>query len=312
MAALLLPALAVRATHNPQSDDIIKLAVGTWGMTCQGTSTLQDCTWTNFDNISWDAKVQPGTGDLTSLSTAASVFGVDSYSQSWMNSMHTVACLDSKTVAVFVRTVWALTSAGDVTPVTIPNECNLTGGLKIFLNVAGQIDHYEYWMNASVIPPATPTPSPTPTPTPQPTATPTPTPKPTVKPTPTPSATPRATASPTAGQTTTASPTATATATATSSATTTATASSPTASASPEQGVSGATGTPGEKPGREGWANTVPSPDMVSTKPGDIGGSLALAVLLILVMAFPGELFNNTFQANYDEIAGWFGWKKKS
>lgn len=64
--------------------------------------------------------------------------------------------------------------------------------------------------------------------------------------------------------------------------------------------------------GGEGWAAGVPSPDKVSTKPIDVGGSLALAILLMLLMAFPGELFNNTFQANYDEIAGWFGWKKKS
>ena len=50
----------------------------------------------------------------------------------------------------------------------------------------------------------------------------------------------------------------------------------------------------------------------MSTKPGDVASSLGLAILLILVMAFPGELFNNTVQANYEEIAGWFGGKKES
>jgi uncharacterized membrane protein YagU involved in acid resistance len=42
-----------------------------------------------------------------------------------------------------------------------------------------------------------------------------------------------------------------------------------------------------------------------------VASSLAIALLLMFLMAFPGELFNDTFQANYDEIAGWLGWKKK-
>jgi len=75
-------------------------------------------------------------------------------------------------------------------------------------------------------------------------------------------------------------------------------------------------GTPAEpSPGSalvRDWSNEVPSPDKVSTKPGDVASSLALAILLMLVMAFPGELFNNTVQANYAEIAGWFGKKESS
>ena len=38
---------------------------------------------------------------------------------------------------------------------------------------------------------------------------------------------------------------------------------------------------------------------------GAVGGSAFLALLLLLVMAFPGELFNSTVESNYDEIAGW-------
>jgi hypothetical protein len=90
----------------------------------------------------------------------------------------------------------------------------------------------------------------------------------------------------------------------------------PTPSSKPEQGVGGGVGSPSQPSGGLGapagdWSDEVPSPDEVSTKPGDIASSLALAILLMLVMAFPGELFNNTVQANYPEIAGWFG-KKKS
>lgn len=38
---------------------------------------------------------------------------------------------------------------------------------------------------------------------------------------------------------------------------------------------------------------------------GTVGASALLALLLLLVMAFPGELFNSTVESNYDEIAGW-------
>jgi hypothetical protein len=44
----------------------------------------------------------------------------------------------------------------------------------------------------------------------------------------------------------------------------------------------------------------------VSTDGGAAGGSLVLALLLLLIIGFIGELFNNTVENNYDEIAGWF------
>jgi hypothetical protein len=37
-----------------------------------------------------------------------------------------------------------------------------------------------------------------------------------------------------------------------------------------------------------------------------VGGSLLLALLLLLIIAFAGELFNNTVESNYTEISGWF------
>jgi hypothetical protein len=44
----------------------------------------------------------------------------------------------------------------------------------------------------------------------------------------------------------------------------------------------------------------------VNAEGGAIGGSLLLALLLLLIVGFIGELFNNTVENNYDEIAGWF------
>jgi hypothetical protein len=43
----------------------------------------------------------------------------------------------------------------------------------------------------------------------------------------------------------------------------------------------------------------------VSLEPATLAGSAALAILLLLFIAFTSELFNDTFEANYDEIAGW-------
>jgi len=44
----------------------------------------------------------------------------------------------------------------------------------------------------------------------------------------------------------------------------------------------------------------------VNSDGGALGGSLLLALLLLLIIGFVGELFNNTVETNYDEIAGWF------
>jgi hypothetical protein len=49
---------------------------------------------------------------------------------------------------------------------------------------------------------------------------------------------------------------------------------------------------------------------------GAIGGSLLLALLMLLIIGFAGELFNNTVENNYEEISGWFrkgplGWARR-
>lgn len=61
-------------------------------------------------------------------------------------------------------------------------------------------------------------------------------------------------------------------------------------------------------PGRDGWAQSVRGAGEVSTKPADVAGSAVVALLLLVVMGFIGELFNNTMETNYDRISGW--WEK--
>jgi hypothetical protein len=66
------------------------------------------------------------------------------------------------------------------------------------------------------------------------------------------------------------------------------------------------------QPGRaaEGlvWSESVPSVGAVSTDAASIGISALAAVLLIVLMGFIGELFNNTVETNYDRMRGW--WRK--
>ncbi|GAC1331039.1 MAG: hypothetical protein NVSMB17_08830 [Candidatus Dormibacteria bacterium] len=57
-----------------------------------------------------------------------------------------------------------------------------------------------------------------------------------------------------------------------------------------------------------GVATTLRSPAQVPLDPVDVGRSALLAAGLVFLVAFPGELFNSTLQAHYDEVVGWFGW----
>ncbi len=52
----------------------------------------------------------------------------------------------------------------------------------------------------------------------------------------------------------------------------------------------------------------MPGAGDVSTKPADLGGSALAAGLMLVVMGFIGELFNNTMETNYDRILAW--WQK--
>jgi hypothetical protein len=78
--------------------------------------------------------------------------------------------------------------------------------------------------------------------------------------------------------------------------------------------VAGATFTPepsvppqAPNQGVGGWPGSVPAAGDVSTKAADLGVSALAALLMLVVMGFIGELFNNTAETNYDRILAW--WK---
>lgn len=60
--------------------------------------------------------------------------------------------------------------------------------------------------------------------------------------------------------------------------------------------------------GGNDWAGSVPSANQVSTDGVKVAGSALAALLLLLAMGFIGELFNDTFEGNYDRILAW--WQK--
>ncbi len=79
--------------------------------------------------------------------------------------------------------------------------------------------------------------------------------------------------------------------------------------------MKGATGSPepslpgqGYDEGVGGWPGSVPGAGDVSLKAADLGISAVAALLLLVVMGFIGELFNNTMETNYDRILAW--WQK--
>jgi hypothetical protein len=50
----------------------------------------------------------------------------------------------------------------------------------------------------------------------------------------------------------------------------------------------------------------VAAPKDVSTDPPAIGMSALIAFLLLIIMGFVGELFNNTLESNYGRVTGWW------
>ena len=53
-------------------------------------------------------------------------------------------------------------------------------------------------------------------------------------------------------------------------------------------------------------ARWLRGPRDVSFAPGDVARSAAVTAGMMLLVAFPAQLFNSTLQAHYDEVAGWF------
>ena len=59
--------------------------------------------------------------------------------------------------------------------------------------------------------------------------------------------------------------------------------------------------------GRPRLVASIFGPDDVPTALPRVAASLFAALLLVILLPFPAELFNSTLAANYDEVCGWFG-----
>jgi hypothetical protein len=283
-----------------------------WSMTCTPGIGQVTCTQ-NIRIASWSMQIKPATGPIDSVDTAAqkSTLPLDTTSMSWMTDMHQFACGDPKGIDAFVQQVGALQKNASLGPVTI-GTCRLTGGL-FGGATAPPVYRVTSLQLAPPTAPPTATPGPTATPVATPKATPTATPKLTpaasitTHPTPTPAHTPvaDATATPPPTPSPSVAPT-------------------ETVAPSPSPIVAGEqTGppTPGPSTPVAGPAEPTPMPSPAPTLPtfeqsvlgitdvdtdtGDIGGSLLLALLMLLIIGFAGELFNNTVENNYSVIAGW-------
>lgn len=312
LAASLLPATAVLATHNPQVSQVVAVASNpqTYAMSCKAGSNQQVCTSTLRLYVSRMAVITPASGPLASVTTTVNAtvnpttnlpYSMSAADQTWNIDLHEVGCASADEVGAFIANL-GLSSAGETKLGPLKaGECDIEGSLTI--PVTGAPAYYT--VTSRELSSAFPTPTPTPTPQPTPT--------PTLKPT----ATPRPTATPTARSTAPVKPTAGSTATAMAVASELVSASeSASASAvnTPEQSVLGIVFTPQPSSapaapagdGGGGWAGSVPSANKVSTDPVKLAGSGLAALLLLLAMGFIGELFNDTFEGNYDRILAWW------
>jgi len=312
--SLLAPALVRASTVQ----ELVDLATKSYAMYCQPSADDVTCTGSRI--ASWYAVIKPAAGQEVSLQTFSQTNApLDQGSRGWMADMHQTACGAPSKVATFVNDVGDLTQVGSTLgPVSI-GTCTFTGGLEPTIEGAPS-----YHVESVFVPPTPPPPTPPPpTPTP-PRATASPTPVITAPPTstPTPKATPKPT--PTAGPTqpaTGGSPSPSLAAAASPAPTEAPTASPPTFE--PTQDVAAATSVPaasepppaapppaalppGSPPHRPTFADSVLRVDEVNADVGAVGGSLAVALLLLLIIGFAGELFNNTVENNYSVIAAWF------
>lgn len=308
---LVMPFIAL-ATHDPTVEQMVAVATSEgYNMECSGTPSAVGCSAADFDG-QWSeyADIRPGSGPLLGVGTELAVYAIppDPFFNGWHEALQGVACAPDRTTAgqlsTFVDTVMSRREAGSDGPITIAGECTLDGGLRISSD--GSVTQYTYWIQSSVLAaPATATPTPTPRPTHR------ATPKPTIGlPTPTPipagsaSGSPSATPSPSLAST----PSATAVASPSATAEQSVLAGNPTPT--PSSAPPAAPGGPATPPRGTLVASVTPLAD-VSLDPVSVGGSAALAVLLLLFMAFTSELFNDTFEGNYDEIAGWLRLRRR-
>jgi hypothetical protein len=285
----LAPSLALAAT----SEQLRTLAETTWKMTCQVNAADITCLGPASRIAEWHALIGPTSGQFDTLITDSREFDKpnDTNTVPWMSDMHTTACGDPKGVSAFVQSVWALTQLGDSVPTATVGTCTMDGGYVV-IN-----DFLVYRVKSVYKPPPPPTPSPTAKPTPSPTHSPAPT--PTAAATATLEPSPGATPPPSIEPTVTIAPSE---------------APSLTPAPSSAEVVSPVEATPAPTPnlptgpcltncGESSFINSIPSLDSVATDATSVGGSLLLALLLVII-GFAAELFNNTVENNYASFAG--------
>jgi hypothetical protein len=299
VAAATVADLVARATN-----------ANTWAMSCSASADQVLCSKIPRIGPRWSMTIKPAKGPIDAVNTGSmTTLPMDGASANWMTDMHQFACGSPKAIDAFVNQVGALQKNAEIGPVII-GTCQVVGGLY-----GGATAPQQYRVISLQLPPPTPAPTATPGPTgtPAPTAPPTHTPAPSTSPTATPVATAGASAAPSALASASASAS-------------TVPSESPGASAStgPSPVVGGVqTGPPSPGPtsvvAGPAEATPVPTPGPtaptfeqsvagitdVNTDTGAIGGSLLLALLLLLIVGFAGELFNNTVENNYSIIAGW-------
>jgi hypothetical protein len=287
----LVPSIALATTAETIAT---KAAASPWLMTCTPAASDISCTGNLRINATWVAVVTPASGQFTKLNTnlPPPVNGglPDANTRSWMIDLHSLACGDSKGVTTFVNAVDDLAAPGTIKTTRV-GDCLMDGGLT----PPGAVPN-KYYVISTYSPLPTPKPTAKPTPKPTPTATPSPSPSPTLSPTASPSPSPSPTVAPTGTPTPSPSPTgvlAPVVATPL-----------PTASPTASPPIGGG-GCKGAGCGASSFADAIPSFDGVATDATSVAGS-ALLALLLLIIGFAAELFNNTVENNYDEISGWF------
>ena len=65
-------------------------------------------------------------------------------------------------------------------------------------------------------------------------------------------------------------------------------------------------------PGRSAFAAAVPAAHEVGTQVSALLTNALFALLLMLLITFPAELFNSTLEEHYDEVRGWFRLKPRA
>jgi hypothetical protein len=62
---------------------------------------------------------------------------------------------------------------------------------------------------------------------------------------------------------------------------------------------------------RSELVTSVPEPSQISTDARTIAVNILLALALIILIGFPADIFNSTLAENYDEITGWFRFRRR-